>query len=599
MKRTIKNLALAAGSLSSVISLAFVAKINDQGEFRRWQFDNPPASVSENVFNRETKAIRFSLAEEAFSESAREAELNAVRAAFGQWEAVPNSIIKFEEGPLVPNQFDINPGDGTNIVKWATSSTLVNGEMSDIRGRLGLAFTLFFADGRMAAADIVMNGVEHNWFPDPANPNDDSHFIEGTVIHELGHVLGLDHTPLGAGTMFARDGSGIGFQSGLSLDEIAFAQSIYADENDPRSLGSITGKVQANGQGILGAALFLETETGQLIAGTLSIEATEGNEQGFYSFLGVPPGDYQLRAQPLDAATASRTLVRGRDISFSRFNQSEINFTPTEARSVSVSDGERTTVDFTLDLIPPAFRIDRIRQFTNSPNGIRSGNSPISLAQGEQDKTIGVFGTSLPTTDVDLLITGDGLTLGPTEVTTQFFSSLPHLFRKVSVSSDATPGLRSFIVKRGNDHAYATGFIEIRALEPDDNFDGLSDNFQRQHFAPFTAPEAAPAADPDKDGRSNAEEAQLGSNPTVPNDPSNPDSLLSIQSVSLDSNGATIRFESLFGTSYQLFTRESVTDGSWAPIGQPIQGNGTLRSITDTNADADIRFYEVRVSTGN
>ena len=596
MKTTTQRLVIAVGSLVSFACVAFVAKINDQGDFRRWHYDNPPPSVSDNVFNRETKAIRFSFAEEAFSESSRAQELNAIRSAFGQWEAVPHSIIDFEEGPLVPNAFDINPGDGTNIVKWVRNSTLVNGGKSDISGRLGSAFTLFFADGRMAAADIVLNGVEHDWFSDPATPKPEAHFIEGTVIHELGHVLGLDHTPLGAGTMFARDGSGVGFQSGLSSDEISFAQSVYGDENARRSLGSIEGTVQASGQGILGAGLFLETPSGHLVAGTVSIEATAGNSQGFYQFLGVPPGDYFIRAQPLDASSASRTLVKGRDVSFSRFNQAEVNFTATEPLPVSVIQGQQTRVDLTLNLTPPTFRIDRIRQFTDSPTGIRSGNAAITLTQGDQDKTIGVFGTTLPITDVELLITGDGLTLGPTEVTTQFFSNLPHLFRTVSVSSDATPGLRSFIVRRGADRAYASGFIEIRALEPDDNFDGLSDNFQRLHFAPFTSPEAAPTADPDEDGRTNAEEAQMGSSPIVPTESSIPNSELSIQQVSLNASGATISFESLAGISYQLFTRDHVTDSPWVPIGDPVTGNGSLQSITDASAEADIRFYELRAS---
>lgn len=74
---------------------------------------------------------------------------------------------------------------------------------------------------------------------------------------------------------------------------------------------------------------------------------------------------------------------------------------------------------------------------------------------------------------MELLVTGDGLTLGSTEVTTRFFSNTPNLFRTVTVAPDATPGLRSFIVKYGEDRAYATGYLEVRATDPDDNFDGL------------------------------------------------------------------------------------------------------------------------------
>ncbi len=596
-KNTIRRLRFILSAivfLTAGIAIAFVPKINDAGEFRKWDFDDPPASVSANIFNRNTRAIRFSLAEDAFSPEHREAELNAVRAAFGQWEAVPDSIIDFEEGPLAPSAFDINPSDGTNIVKWAKSSPLVNGGRSDISGRLGLAFTLFFADGRMAAADIALNGVDHVWFASPDAVFDEGRFIEGTVIHEIGHVLGLDHSPVGAATMFARDGSGLGFQNGLSPDEVSYAQSIYQEPASANQRAVLQGRVTAAGAGVLGAALFLEDLDGHLIAGTVSIEATDKNDLGFYQFLGVPPGDYQVRAQPLDSASASRRLVTGRDISFSRFDLAEINFLPTDPQELSLSAGQTRTIDLSLDLTPPAFRIDRIRQFTDSPNGIRSGNSPIAITQGDQDLTIGVFGTTLPTENVELLVTGDGLTLGPTEVTTQFFSNTPHLFRTVTVAPNATPGLRSFIVKQGDDLAYATGYLEVRATEPDDNFDGLSDNFQRQHFALFTAPEAAPSADPDGDGIINQEEARLGTNPNL-HDLNTPNpQTLRIESVSLSLEGAEIVFESTAGARYQLYGRDDLNQSNWISIGSPVTGTGNIQSLTDPTADVDIRFYEVR-----
>ncbi len=595
LSQSLAAIILAASCVSGSLVLGFVAKINEQGEFRRWDFDNPPSSVSENVFNRATRAIRFSLAEDAFTPDNRIAELNAVRAAFDQWESIPNSIIDFEEGPLAPSSQDINPSDGTNIVMWAKTSRLVNGERSDISGRLGLAFTLFFADGRMAAADIALNGVDHNWFATPDALVEDSRFIEGTVIHEIGHVLGLDHSPIGTATMFARDGSGLGFQSGLTPDETTFAQSIYQEPTNGAQLATLQGQITADGNGVLGAAVFLEDPAGHVIAGTVAIESTDKNSEGFYQFLGVPPGSYLVRAQPLDSASATRRLVTGRDISFSRFDLAEIDFKPTAPQAVTLSAGQTSTVDLALDPTPPAFRIGRIRQFTDSPTGVRAGNSPITITQGEQGLTIGVFGSSLPTEDVELLVTGDGLTLGPTEVTTRFFSNTPHLFRTVSVAPNATPGIRSFIVKQDNNLAYATGFIEVRAADPDDNFDGLSDNFQRQHFAPFTASIAAPSADPDGDGFTNLEEALAGTNPNVPNQdiPQNGD--LEIDSVSLTLSGAQIEFNGNAGITYQLFARDDLDRDPWTPIGAPVAGTGLAQTLIDPDADSDIRFYEVRI----
>lgn len=587
---------MIAGGVTSLVAIAFVPKINDAGIIRRWHFENPPPSVSENVFNRTTRAIRFSISKEAYSEPHREAERNAVRTALGQWEAIPNSVLQFEEGPLASDAFDINPNDGTNIVKWAKNTTIVNGGKTDIRGRLGLAFTLFFADGKMAGFDIVLNGVEHSWFADPVSPIPEAFFIEGTVTHEIGHVLGLEHTPMGAGSMFARDGSGLGFQSGLTGDEISFVQSVYRNDDNPTPLSILEGEITMNGDGVLGAALFLETMAGDIVASTVSQRATGQTPLGFFRFQGIHPGTYQLRAQPLDSASAARALVKGRDISFSRFDDAEVDFRPTEPLPVTLTSESPTSVQVTLDSTPPAFRIDRIRQFTANPNGIRSNNSPAIITQGDQNLTLGVFGLTLPTSNVELLMTGDGLSLGPTEVTTRFFSGLPHLFRKVSVAEDATPGIRSFIVRQGDQKAYASGFLEVRAADPDDNFDGLSDAFQRQHFPAFTSSAAAPDADPDEDGLTNQEEFQRGTDPNNPNNAPSTIAPFPILAVSLSVQGASVTFKSTVGIRYELFARDTISAGSWIPVGSQILGDGTVISLLDPTATQDIRFYEVRTS---
>src|SRR5207247_4085307 len=108
---------------------------------------------------------------------------------------------------------------------------------------------------------------------------------------------------------------------------------------------------------------------------------------------------------------------------------------------------------------------------------------------------------NLPTNGATLAITGDGLTLGPASFAT--LSGLNFISVSISVASNATPGLRSFIVQRGADLAYANGFLEVEDNIPDFNFDGLDDRFQRTHSPLWTAPDAGPGADPDGDGFNN------------------------------------------------------------------------------------------------
>ncbi len=575
---------------------AFVSLTTSGGAILHWDFDEPAFGVGESIFNSQTRAIRFHLASDAFSESHREAELNVLREAFGQWNAVPNSFLKFEEGALISPEVDINTGDGTNIVKWTKTTTLVNGERTDIGGRLGLAFTSFFADGKMAAADIIINGVHHDWHVGVENATDSTSSIDAVALHEIGHAVGAEHTPAGGAAMFARGNAPAGFETGLSVGEISFAQTIYGTETALANLGTVEGRITGDGIGILGAAVFLETSDGTLKGSTVSLEESDSDPLGHYQLRGIPPGSYQLRVAPLDPQNPTAWLATGRDISFRRFDQAEVNFLPTEPTPIQVTAGTVTTRNLEVDLTSPAFRIDRIRGRTDNPRGIRWVTSPIVLEQGVEEIPIGVFGPYLPTTGVELLVTGDGLTLGPTETTTQFFNNLPHVFRMASVAADATPGLRSFIIRSGNDVAYANGFLEIRAAEPDLNFDGLADSFQRTHFRPFTAPEAAPDADPDNDGATNQEEEAAGTNPTVPDGGGspNPSETLTILRVALTASGAQVEIESNAGTRYQLYKRDQVAIGSWIPEGNPVTGTGGLLILNDPTATTDIRFYEVR-----
>ena len=64
-----------------------------------------------NVVNRETRAIRIHLAKDGWSDDNAESELNSIRSAAAQWQAVPGTILKFEEGELLEPGVDINGED--------------------------------------------------------------------------------------------------------------------------------------------------------------------------------------------------------------------------------------------------------------------------------------------------------------------------------------------------------------------------------------------------------------------------------------------------------------------------------------------------------
>ncbi len=580
------SLVLLSGS---TICPGFDFNYNTDGNAAHWAFNPPDPSISTNVFNRNTHAIRFFIASDGYSTTNTAAELNAVRNCFGQWQSVPNTIVKYEDAGLVAPGYDVNTSDDTNVVYWAKTSTVVNGGMSDISGALAVTFSSFTVPGNeILQYDIVINGVEQGWFTDFNDTNNTNFFVEGTVTHEIGHSLGLSHAAIGGATLLYAGQTGVDTQAGLSVDEVAFARTLYPSGNILSTLGNLKGTVSKIGlpvgTTVFGAAVILEGANGNLAGGTVTLA------DGTYILNSVPPGNYNVRVWPLDDANASNWLIQGQDISDS-FDSADTSFLPTGNTAVTLVAGTTNTLNLTVTNGAPAFRITLIRSPVTDPGSYSIIGLPTSMSPGQSNFTIGVFSADLPTSGATFTITGDGLTLGaPTyDPAGTVFDGLNGISMSISVASNATPGLRTFIVQQGANIAYANGFIEILPLIPDYNFDGLDDRFQRKYFFPFTQTNAAPNADPDGDGFVNSAEYVAGTDPT------NPASLLKMLSTTTAANGTTVKWQSVVGKHYQLMSRTDLGSGSWQNVGSPVIANGATAQQLDSSATNGIHFYKVQV----
>jgi hypothetical protein len=191
--------------------------------------------------------------------------------------------------------------------------------------------------------------------------------------------------------------------------------------------------------------------------------------------------------------------------------------------------------------------------------------------------------------DTTFTVTGDGITMGPMLFEANRFGAGVHLLQAaVTVAADATPGLRSFVVRHGVDLAYANGYFEVFPLSPDYNFDGLDDRFQRLNFPLFTAPEAAPTADPDGDHFSNAYEAATITNP---NDPSSWSFL--IQQIVVTQSGAQVIWTSDIGKKYELYGKTDIADATWQFI-DSFTATSSTAQLTDPGATGN-KFYRLKL----
>lgn len=558
---------------------AGVLNYNAQGQLQRWNLTAPDGSVHTNVVNIKTHAVRYFLASDGWSDTNTVAELNAIRVSFDQWQAVPGLQLKCEDAGLVAPGVDINTSDNTNVIFWAKNSTLVNGGFDNIGGALGYTFTGFFSEDNMLyEADIVLNGVDYTWFTDRVHPSANGYSVEGVAMHEIGHFLGIEHSPVGGATLFARGGKGLNLQAGLSADDIQAIRTLYPAVATSRSWGGVRGQVRRNATGIMGAVIMVEDLTGNLIAGTVS------RANGIYELPSLAPGPYQLRVTPLDPFSGS--LVSADDIS-PDYGNAVIDFLPTSPQALVIAAGKTNTVNLAVTNGTPAFRITKIRPVTDNP-GFSYGNAPTSIGVGQSNLLVGVYGPTLPTRDATLMVSGDGITLGPPQFDPGAFSGLNLISATISIASNATPGLRSFAVQQGSDIAYANGFLEILPAVPDYNFDGLDDNFQRTYFPRFTAPEAAPTADPDGDGFNNYAEYVSGTNPT------NAASFLNIESVKVTAAGSTVAWQGQAGKHYQVHSRNNIAKSTWVLAGKDFTSTNDLVQWLDPAVTNSFRFYRVR-----
>src|SRR5258708_17649071 len=150
---------------------------------------------------------------------------------------------------------------------------MVNGGLDNISGALAVTISSFSVPGNeILQFDIVINGVQQAWFTD-FNDTDDpnNYFVEGSLTHEIGHSLGLSHAAIGGATMLYAGQTGVDTQAGLSVDEVAFARTLYPSGSILSTLGNLKGTVTKSGSPVFGAAVILEGNNGNLAGGTVTL----------------------------------------------------------------------------------------------------------------------------------------------------------------------------------------------------------------------------------------------------------------------------------------------------------------------------------------
>ena len=212
---------------------------------------------------------------------------NAFQQAFQAWSAISTATITFAEGP--PTAASVKPGlDQVNLittnlsqVEWAAygvDAMSITNVMSSV------------TTGEIIEADIAFN-PNVVFSTDGAAPNVSD--LQAVATHEIGHLLGLDHTPLASAVMFPVT-AGYSLSRTLTTDDMIGVSTLYPTSAFA-ARGSIEGTVRTTtNAGVFGAIVVAVGQNGQPMASTVT------DPDGKYSIAGLTAGNYILLAEPMD-----------------------------------------------------------------------------------------------------------------------------------------------------------------------------------------------------------------------------------------------------------------------------------------------------------
>ena len=222
--------------------------------------------------------------------------VGAVQRSLKTWESAAN--IKFTT--VWSDKISISKadgtGDGTSLITIAATpenAAPFQGKFGEMPGRTR---TFYDKWGKIVEADIVLNPYQQ-FSSDGSFGTFD---LESALTHEIGHLLGLDHSPVMAATMYSQQGKNGTFSlpatmpRTLAEDDLAGIRTLYgAKREDENCCGTITGKLLTfDGKSLGGWQVWAEEiATGKVFA------AVTANDKGAWNISGLPYAKYRIITQ--------------------------------------------------------------------------------------------------------------------------------------------------------------------------------------------------------------------------------------------------------------------------------------------------------------
>ena len=220
------------------------------------------------------------------------------RDSFQEWADITTASISFTEGaatdPSVKPSFDQINVMTTNVTAADFNSTAIGltGSFSFVSTGLDQFGRTVEFPGQVLEADIMFN-------PDTTFSTNDttpagSIDLESVMTHEVGHLLGLDHSNILSSSMFPTVLAGVSFPRDTQLDDRIGVSAIYPSSSFS-SFGAISGTVRTTANvAVFGAMVVALDPNGQAAASAVT------DPNGQFTIQGLAEGTYLVYAEPMN-----------------------------------------------------------------------------------------------------------------------------------------------------------------------------------------------------------------------------------------------------------------------------------------------------------
>ncbi|MDA0207330.1 MAG: matrixin family metalloprotease [Acidobacteria bacterium] len=206
----------------------------------------------------------------------------AILGALDRWNAVSDSTLHFDSPASVATASGLT--DGQSVITFADTAS----NRSITGGAVAVTRLISDSTGELTDTDIIFNPL----FEFSTTLQPDTFDIEGTLVHELGHAIGMGHAGSTSSTMFATTARGSADLRTLTDDDTSYARAVYPSTGIPK-YGSLAIDVEfSNKQPARGALVTAIDRSRNVLLTGLS------DSSGRATIGSVPSGSYVLYAEP-------------------------------------------------------------------------------------------------------------------------------------------------------------------------------------------------------------------------------------------------------------------------------------------------------------